>query len=462
LRNPVEYLRTTAFRIALAYAGLFAASVVVLFAGLYWSVTHELQDAIEDEIARDVSELERGYELGGTGELVSLVRRRIEASRGSGGLYLVESSGQAAHSANMPLLSPFTGWHTIELDDDDYDDDDGFEVDDIGEQALLFGLRLGSDRLIVGRGLTEVEETTELLFGALIWTLSLTVFLALAGGLVFSRAAVRRVAVISRTTDAIVAGDMTNRIPIEGRDDELSRLAHNINRMLDRNEALMTGLRQVSDDIAHDLRTPLGRLRQKLERAYRQESTVAGCKTALVEALTETDGILETFAALLRIAQIEAGARKSRFTRIDLSGLASAIVEAYEEVAKTDGHILAAQIEPGIEIEGDRDLLSQALANLVENAIRHAPSGSDIALDLRREGKGTVLSVGDHGPGIPEAERANVLKRFYRLEQSRTSPGSGLGLALVKAIAELHDSKLSLSDNRPGLLVGLRFQIAEK
>ena len=136
----------------------------------------------------------------------------------------------------------------------------------------------GSDRLIVGRGLTEVEETTELLFGALIWTLSLTVFLALAGGLVFSRAAVRRVAVISRTTDAIVAGDMTNRIPIEGRDDELSRLAHNINRMLDRNEALMTGLRQVSDDIAHDLRTPLGRLRQKLERAYRQESTVVGCK----------------------------------------------------------------------------------------------------------------------------------------------------------------------------------------
>ncbi len=462
MRNPVEYLRTTAFRIALAYAGLFAASVVVLFAGLYWSVTHELQEAIEDEIARDVSELERGYELGGTGELVSLVRRRIEASRGSGGLYLVESSGQAAHSANMPLLSPFTGWHTIELDDDDYDDDDGFEVDDIGEHALLFGLRLGSDRLIVGRGLTEVEEASELLFGALTWTLSLTVFLALAGGLVFSRAAVRRVAVISRTTDAIVAGDMTNRIPIEGRDDELSRLAHNINRMLYRNEALMTGLRQVSDDIAHDLRTPLGRLRQKLERAYRQESTVAGCKTALVEALTETDGILETFAALLRIAQIEAGARKSRFTRIDLSDLASAIVEAYEEVAKTDGHILAAQIEPGIEIEGDRDLLSQALANLVENAIRHAPSGSDIALDLRREGKGTVLSVGDHGPGIPEAERANVLKRFYRLEQSRTSPGSGLGLALVKAIAELHDSKLSLSDNRPRLLVGLRFQIAEK
>lgn len=455
MRIPVDYLRTTAFRIALAYAGLFAASVVVLFGGLYWSVAHELQGAIEAEIARDVSELQRGYELGGTSELSSLVRQRIEASRVGGGLYLVESPGRAASSANMPVLSPFTGWRTIELDDDD-----GFDDDEAGDQALLFGLMLGDARLVVGRGLSEVEETTELLFGALIWTLSLTVFLALAGGLVFSRAAVRRVAVISRTTDAIVAGDMTNRVPVEGRDDELSHLAHNINRMLDRNEALMAGLRQVSDDIAHDLRTPLGRLRQKLERAHRQESTVAGCKAALVEALKETDGILETFAALLRIAQIEAGSRKSRFTRIDLSDLASAIAEAYEEVAKTEGHVFAAEIEPGIEIEGDRDLLSQALANLVENAIRHTHSGTDIALDLRREGKGAVLSVADHGTGIPEAERSNVLKRFYRLEQSRTSPGSGLGFALVKAIAELHDAALSLSDNGPGLRIELRFRLA--
>ena len=457
MRIPVDYLRTTAFRIALAYAGLFAASVVVLFGGLYWSVAHELQGAIEAEIARDVSQLQRGYELGGTSELSSLVRQRIDLSRGGRRLYLLASPGQAAPSANMPVLSPFTGWRTIELDDDD-----GFDDDEAGDQALLFGLMLGDARLVVGRGLSEVEETTELLFGALIWTLSLTVFLALAGGLVFSRAAVRRVAVISRTTDAIVAGDMTNRVPVEGRDDELSHLAHNINRMLDRNEALMAGLRQVSDDIAHDLRTPLGRLRQKLERAHRQESTVAGCKAALVEALKETDGILETFAALLRIAQIEAGSRKSRFTRIDLSGLASAIAEAYEEVAKTEGHVFAAEIEPGIEIEGDRDLLSQALANLVENAIRHTPSGTDIALDLRREGKGAVLSVADHGTGIPEAERSNVLKRFYRLEQSRTSPGSGLGFALVKAIAELHDAALSLSDNGPGLLVALRFQLAER
>ncbi len=338
--------------------------------------------------------------------------------------------------------------------------DDGFDDDEAGDQALLFGLMLGGARLVVGRGLSEVEETTELLFGALIWTLSLTVFLALAGGLVFSRAAVRRVAVISRTTDAIVAGDMTNRVPVEGRDDELSHLAHNINRMLDRNEALMAGLRQVSDDIAHDLRTPLGRLRQKLERAHRQESTVEGCKAALVEALKETDGILETFAALLRIAQIEAGSRKSRFTRIDLSGLAGAIAEAYEDVAETEGHLFATRIEPGIEIEGDRDLLSQALANLVENAIRHTPSGTDIALDLRREGKGAVLSVADHGTGIPEAERSNVLKRFYRLEQSRTSPGSGLGFALVKAIAELHDAALNLSDNGPGLRIELRFRLA--
>ncbi len=454
LQAPIDYLRTTAFRIALVYAGLFAASAVVLFGGLYWFVGHQLQGALKAEIARDVGELQRGYELGGTSELVSLVRQRIMTSKASGGLYMLESPGQDVPSANLPVLAPFTGWRTIEIGDDDR-----FEGDEVGDQALLLGLRLGDDRLIVGRRLVQVEETTELLSSGLTWTLSLTVFLALAGGMLFGRAAVRRVAVISRTTDAIVAGDMANRIPVEGRDDELSKLAHNINRMLDRNEVLMTGLRQVSDDIAHDLRTPLGRLRQKLDRAYRQESTVAGCKAALVEALKEIDGILETFAALLRIAQIEAGARKSRFTRIDLSDLASAIAEVYEEVAKTEGRVLAAQIEPGIEIQGDRDLLNQALANLVENAIRHTPSGTAIALVLRHEGKGAVLSVADHGTGIPQAERTNVLKRFHRLEQSRTSPGSGLGFALVKAIAELHDAALSLSDNTPGLLVELRFQL---
>jgi len=453
LQNPVDYLRTTAFRIALAYAGFFAASVVILFGGLFWSVTHELQGAIEAEITRDVGELRQRYELGGARELASLVRQRIAASKDAGDLYLLESPGQDTPSTNMPVPSPFTGWRTVE-----FDDDDRFEHD--SEQVLLFGFKLGNERLVVGRGLSEVEETTELLFNALIWTLSLTVFLALAGGLLFSRAAVRRVAVISRTTDAIVAGDMTKRIPIEDRDDELSRLAHNINRMLDRNEALMTGLRQVSDDIAHDLRTPLGRLRQKLDRAYRQESSIDGFKAALVKAIQETDGILETFAALLRIAQIEAGARKSRFTRIDLSNLASAIAEAYEDVATSEGHVFATEIESGIEIEGDKDLLSQALANLVENAIRHTASGTDIALELRCKGKAAVLSVADHGPGIPEAERTNVLKRFYRLEQSRTSPGSGLGLALIKAIAELHDATLSLSDNAPGLHVELRFPLA--
>jgi len=289
----------------------------------------------------------------------------------------------------------------------------------------------------------------------------LTVALALAGGLIFSRGAVRRVAIISRTTDAIVAGDMSKRIPVEERDDELTLLARNINRMLDRIEVLMTGLRQVSDDIAHDLRTPLGRLRQKLDRAYRQETSIEGCKAALVEALEETDAILETFAALLRIAQIEAGARKAQFTRIDLSELAGSMADAYEDVAEVEGHLLETRIEPGIAIEGDRDLLSQALANLVENAIRHTPRGTDVTLALRREGGGAILSVSDRGAGIRTAERANVLKRFYRLEQSRTSPGSGLGLALVKATGELHGAALSLSDNAPGLMVELRFPAAE-
>ena len=450
-----RYFRTSAFRIALAYAGFFAVSVAILFAGLYWSVTDELHDALEAEIAADVDALTRIYETDGTGVLEDLVRRRAADAAGRGGIYGIDPPGLT----NQPALPPFTGWRTVVLDD--LQSADNGNRDALGDRGLLYGFTLGDRQLIVGRGLYRVEETTELLVDALTVSLSLTVVLALAGGLLFSRSAVRRIAVIGRTTEAIVAGDIARRIPVDGRNDELAGLSRNINHMLDRIEALMAGLRQVGDDIAHDLRTPLGRLRQKLERAHREETTVDGCKTALAAALEEADALLETFGALLRIAQIEAGARKSRFAAVDLSALAGTIAEAYGDVADATGHRFTTSIAPDITIHGDKDLLAQALANLLDNAVTHTPPGAEISLGLHHEVDGTSLSVTDRGPGIPEAERDKVLTRFYRLEQSRTTPGNGLGLAMVKAIAELHGAVLTLEDNRPGLSVTLRFPNAE-
>lgn len=435
----------------MAYAGFFAASVAILFAGLYWSVTDELHDALEAEIAADVDALTRTYETDGTTALEGLVRQRAADAAGRGGIYGIDPPGLA----NQLELPPFTGWRTVVLDDLE-------GAADIGDRGLLYGFTLGDRHLIVGRGLDRVEETTELLVDALTVSLSLTVVLALAGGLLFSRSAVRRIAVIGRTTEAIVAGDIARRIPVDGRNDELTGLSRNINHMLDRIEALMAGLRQVSDDIAHDLRTPLGRLRQKLERAHREETTVDGCKAALAAALEEADALLETFGALLRIAQIEAGARKARFATVDLSALAGTIAEAYGDVADATGHRFATNIAPDIAIEGDKDLLAQALANLLDNAVTHTPPGAQISLDLHGDADATSLTVADGGPGIPAAERERALTRFYRLEQSRTTPGNGLGLAMVKAIADLHGAALVLEDNRPGLSVVLLFPNAER
>ena len=462
LPNPTRYacltryFRTSAFRIALAYAGFFAVSVAILFAGLYWSVTDELHDGLEAEITAEADALTRTYETDGMAALEDLVRQRVADAAGRAGIYGMDPLGLG----NRPALPPFTGWRTVALDD--LPGADNGDSDALGDRGLLYGFTLGDRHLIVGRGLYRLEETTELLVNALTVSLSLTVVLALAGGLLFSRSAVRRIAVIGRTTEAIVAGDIARRIPVDGRNDELAGLSRNINHMLDRIEALMTGLRQVSDDIAHDLRTPLGRLRQKLERAHREETTVDGCKTALAAALEEADALLETFGALLRIAQIEAGASKSRFAAVDLSALAGTVAEAYGDVADATGHRFTADIAPDVTVDGDKDLLAQALANLLDNAVTHTPPGAEISLHLHRDAGVTSLGVTDRGPGIPEAERDRVLTRFYRLEQSRTTPGNGLGLAMVKAIADLHGAVLMLEDNRPGLSVMLRFPAPEK
>ncbi len=262
---------------------------------------------------------------------------------------------------------------------------------------------------------------------------------------------------INRATGEIVAGNLSQRLPMKGARDELDTLAANINHMLDRIEQLMANLQQVTSDIAHDLRTPLGRLRQRLEAARDKELTLEGHRGALDDAIKETDAILETFAALLRIAQIESRARRVRFMDVDLSEVVSSIIDAYETVAEDHGQRLEGHIEPNVRVHGDRDLLTQLLANLVENAIRHCPAGTDIELLLDRDAGRTILTVVDNGPGISAEDRDKVLLRFYRVEQSRSTYGSGLGLALVKAVADLHDASLELADNAPGLRVTLRF-----
>jgi signal transduction histidine kinase len=283
-----------------------------------------------------------------------------------------------------------------------------------------------------------------------------TLVLAVLGGVVTSRALLRRVDAVTRTTREIIGGDFKKRVPLRGTGDEFDDLGAAVNAMLDKIDDLMDSMRRVSGDVAHDLRTPLTRLRQQLERA-RQSSQVADLHTAFDGAVRQVDSILETFTGLLRIAQVEAGANEACPTPVNVSTLLSTIVEDFAPAAEDQGQRLIAEVEGDLTLSADRELLTQLITNLVDNAIRHSRPGSEIRVQGRRYADGLELAVADTGPGIPEQEREKVLRPFYRLEASRTTEGSGLGLSLVAAIAKRHRAHLQLLDNAPGLRVSLQF-----
>ncbi len=292
------------------------------------------------------------------------------------------------------------------------------------------------------------------------WVVAGALLLGLFGGLLMARGVARRAAAMGEALAAVEAGDMARRLPVRPGGDEFDRLAARINAALDRAQALMATLRQVTDDIAHDLRTPLSRLRQRLEAAGRARSAPEWQAEAAA-ATAECDRILEVFAGLLRIAEVESGARRAAFARFDLSAVLEAVAEVYAPAAEERRQRLTTAIAPGVSAFGDRALVTQMAANLVENAVRHGREGGRVDLALRPVpgggGGGAVLAVTDDGPGIPPAERERVFRRFHRLDAARATPGSGLGLALVGAVAGLHGAAIALSDAAPGLCVTVTF-----
>jgi len=282
--------------------------------------------------------------------------------------------------------------------------------------------------------------------------------MAIVGGLVLSLGFLRQIDAIANAAEAIIAGDMRRRMPLRRGGDELDRLAATLNRMLDRITDLMETLHQVSNDIAHDLRTPLGRLRQNLEETRRSPRATVEYEQSIDQAIKESDEILETFGALLRIAQIESGMRTSGFVTVEISNLVEHVYETYRPVAEDAGMTLSMELQPGIRVEGDRELLAQFLVNLIENAIAHTGAGTKILLSLVHDGAFARLRVSDNGPGVPPSELENIFKRFYRLESSRTTSGSGLGLSLVDAIANLHLFRLRTAVDGPGLSITAEFK----
>lgn len=445
------------------YAGLFGGSALILFGVIYWVAGDALREQLRMTVQREVAALTSIYRPGSPGQTINAIEQRLVSKLNSATHYLLLDSNAHRLAGNLPAALSREGWQELTVPIRS-DGDGDIDLDESDEHKLIaLGARLPDGAfLLVGEDEHRVVEAEEAIMRAFGWAFGVTSMLAALGGLVLSFGFLRRVDAINRTSRAIIEGNLADRVPTRGTGDELDRLAFNLNEMLDRVQALMESLRQVSSDIAHDLRTPLSRLRQRLEAIRLRARTAEDYQVAVDQAISDVDSLLAIFAALLRISQIEAGTRRAEFKRVDLSRVFHSIADTYVAVAEDSGRVLSAHIAPSISIYGDHELLTQMLANLIENSIRHTPKGTRIELRLEMAATGPKGLIIDNGPGIPVEARARVFQRFFRLEHSRTTAGSGLGLSLVAAVADLHGIAVTLTDNEPGLRVELDFAPASR
>jgi signal transduction histidine kinase len=444
-------LRVASFRFAALYVAVFAGSALVLGVAVFLEARSALQQQMAARIETEAVFLEEEFRTDGLAHLLDVVRTR---GQGASALdYLVEDQTGAHLAGEMPATAGLKpGWTIIDVPQAS---EDGGRPERV--RALVSDLG-GGVLLAVGGDLRQIGDLEQAIATAFLWTVGLAAVLGISGGALLSRAFLRRVDAIVRTAEAIIGGDLARRMPMRGTGDDLDRLAGTLNRMLDRIGVLMDSLRQVSSDVAHDLRTPLSRLYQRLEDARAHARSVAEYESAVDAALSEAEGLLETFAALLRIAQVEGASPRSGFRDVDLTAVTETVSDAYRLDAEDAAHQLTGTISPGITVSGDQELLTQALANLVENALRHTPSGTSIHVRLTGSSEARVLlSVEDDGPGVAAVDLPRLTDRFYRGERSRTTPGNGLGLSLVSAVAELHGAKLSVDAMEPGLRISLLF-----
>jgi len=450
-----KLFRTTAFKLTLVYVIVFALFAAFLLGYFAWNTRRLITEQITQTVDAEITGLAEQYRLGGIRRLTIVVDNR--ARRPGSSLYLVTTFAGQAMAGNISSLATGVletpGW--TETVYRRLDEPEGTE-----HRALVRVFQLpGGFRLLVGRDLEERERLHDIVLSAGRWSLAAIVILGLAGGFFVTRRVLKRVDAMTDTTRTIMEGDLTGRLPIAGTGDELDRLAGNLNAMLERIEALMHGLKEVSDNIAHDLKTPLTRLRNRCEEALRLAEDESQYRAALETTIEESDALISTFNALLMIARAESGQARDNMSDFDAAEIARGVGDLYEPLADDKGLVLKVEAPGSAPVRGNRELVSQALANLVDNAIKYGRrdggeangADADIVVKAMGEGDRILLTVADAGPGIPEADRSRAVERFVRLEQSRSQPGSGLGLSLASAVARLHGGELKLEDNHPGL-----------
>jgi signal transduction histidine kinase len=452
-------LRSSTFRLTLAYLGLFSLSSAIILAAVYLLSVRFVDGHVRQTINEEVAWLLDQSAYGGVRGLQRLVEERSEAEPNKRAMFVL------ADPIGRPIAGNLSGLPDAAPDDRGFID---FPVEIVEDgrrlakshtaKARLIELP-GGYRLLVGRDTNDLDQTQRLMRAAIFAGVGAIIVLGLLGGLILSRWMLMRLERINRSTAEIMAGELGRRITTDGNGDEFDELAQNLNAMLERIDRLLAGMRQVSEDIAHDLRTPLSRMRSRIEVALMGVPTPEDSRALLEETLADADRLIETFNALLAIARAEAGAQHADWERLDLAELARDVAELYEPLAEEAEIAFRLDAGEGAIILGHRQLVAQAIANVTDNAIKYTPRGGAVTITTSAK-PAPQVTVADTGSGIPPELREHAKQRFVRLDAQRTTPGSGLGLSLVEAVAKLHDARLTLADNQPGLRLTLTFKPA--
>ena len=440
---------TISFKLSALYLLLFLCSFLSIGLTVYLLTSHTLEQQLKNNIETEAVRLKTEYDSGGIAEL----KDEIDEVDGHGSRNLfeygvIDQNGKLI-AGSLNNFEPSVGWQTIlRTPSANNSEKEGHELLYIRVMALPNNGWLG-----IGHDGETIQEAGEAIIQAFIWGFVLVILLGAVGGLYLSGAFLKKIESITKSTQAIIAGDLKHRLPVSKNRDELDNLALLLNQMLDKIGSLIDNIQQVTNDIAHDLRTPISHTKFRLEDALTRNLTAEQYTERIAFAIEEVDSILNTFSAMLRISQIESGSRRSGFKTVNLSNIVVAVTDALYPVAEEQGKTICVDIDPDVTLTGDKELLTQLAFNLLDNAILHTPENTQINVSLQSSGTQTEFIVADNGPGIPDAYRRKVFQRFYRLEQSRTTPGNGLGLSIVAAIADLHEGTLSLFDNKPGLKI---------
>ncbi|WP_246020855.1 sensor histidine kinase [Paracoccus subflavus] len=450
-----RFLRSTSARLSLRFALLYAIITALVLGLSYHYADREISDWVSDQLAEDAAGFASLYESEG----LDAVRAKLSGFAGFNfedyRVYLLQDPEGKVLAGNVDAIDwqgsgSYVPVNAIHAEKPRYEDVTGY---------LLHSVQLGPNRLTLGTSTYFLEELREVLGRGFVAGFILLLLAGLLAGIIVGRRTERRLTQISATLKSVALGQLDRRIPATGSDgDDLARMADEINRTIAQLQNMVESQKQISADIAHDLRTPMQRMRQRLDVLLNAHDLTPEIRTDAEQAVEIADDLIETFHALLRIAQIEAGQQSARFAATSLAPILTRIEDAYSPVAEENGQTLVFDIEDqDATVQGDQQLLTQMVANLVENALRHSPSGTRIEVALTRADGSVLLEVSDNGPGIPAEERDKVFRRFYRLEKSRTTPGNGLGLSMVRAIADLHGAAITLKDNSTGLRVLVRF-----